>query len=580
MMCFVSSLCQSSRGCIMRVLHFTLLSCVLLHLQLTIHNVWLFYFMSDTVSFWLRISQGLVYLLYPVFGWIAEVWCGNFRMIQLSFVVTSASNFFLLSSSILNSTLQYKGHFEIVALYIMIVITSNIGLGMFEANAIQFGMDQMLDASSDQLSSFIHWYFWCSHVGPLFIFYFFVGLAFYFFNCYFTLDSFSNDHLFYFGLVLAAFASVQLFITLFNLIYSVIVSHRCHIEQSTRHSLRTVYRVLSYSLKQRFPQKRSAFTYWENDIPSRIDFGKAKYGGPFTYEQVDDVKTFFRLLLLIVSLFGFHLLGDCESLIYYILYNVGCLSQLPLAIVMINPKHFLLSVVCLGVPVLVYLKKNFNHCLPCMLTRIWLGLFISFIANICQILIGYLISSDGTVTDINCSSVDLPYSPPPLMGTCLFINIRIQTNDTCSYLCNVTPVLINLTFYLSIIPLVLYGISYVLVFLTTLEFICAQAPNTLKGLLVGTCYSMFSIKHILVNNFDTDARLLAINPWNAYNGVKGLGIFVSIVVFSLVYMNYRYRERNEVVSEQAIIEEQYERELLLNDSQDSLSLDGSVPLLN
>ncbi len=44
-----------------------------------------------------------------------------------------------------------------------------------------------------------------------------------------------------------------------------------------------------------------------------IDLGKEKYGGPFTYEQVEDVKTFFRLLLLIMSLIGVHLLGDGHS---------------------------------------------------------------------------------------------------------------------------------------------------------------------------------------------------------------------------------------------------------------------------
>ena len=35
-------------------------------------------------------------------------------------------------------------------------------------------------------------------------------------------------------------------------------------------------------------------------IPSRIDLGKHKYGGPFTTEQVKDVKTFLRLILVIV----------------------------------------------------------------------------------------------------------------------------------------------------------------------------------------------------------------------------------------------------------------------------------------
>ena len=54
---------------------------------------------------------------------------------------------------------------------VVVVVTSLTGLGMYEANAIQFGMDQMLGASSEQLSSFIQWYFWCVNVGPLIMYY-------------------------------------------------------------------------------------------------------------------------------------------------------------------------------------------------------------------------------------------------------------------------------------------------------------------------------------------------------------------------------------------------------------------------
>ena len=47
-------------------------------------------------------------------------------------------------------------------------------------------------------------------------------------------------------------------------------------------------------------------SYWEDDPPSRMDFGKIKYGGPFTTEQVEDVKTFIKILglTLIASLLG------------------------------------------------------------------------------------------------------------------------------------------------------------------------------------------------------------------------------------------------------------------------------------
>ena len=54
---------------------------------------------------------------------------------------------------------------------VIAIITGLIGFSMYESNAIQFGMDQMLEASSEQLSSFIHRYFWCVNVGPLFIYY-------------------------------------------------------------------------------------------------------------------------------------------------------------------------------------------------------------------------------------------------------------------------------------------------------------------------------------------------------------------------------------------------------------------------
>ena len=57
-----------------------------------------------------------------------------------------------------------------------------------------------------------------------------------------------------------------------------------------------------------------SLTAWENDIPSRIDLSKHKYGGPFTNEQVEDVKTLLQLLILILSLLGFQLSGDGFSL--------------------------------------------------------------------------------------------------------------------------------------------------------------------------------------------------------------------------------------------------------------------------
>ena len=70
-------------------------------------------------------------------------------------------------------------------------------------------------------------------------------------------------------------------------------------EPVTQSPFKTVYGVIKYALKHKSPRLRSAFTYTgEEDLPSRIDFGKSKYGGLFTTEQVEDVKTLFRVVLI------------------------------------------------------------------------------------------------------------------------------------------------------------------------------------------------------------------------------------------------------------------------------------------
>ena len=75
------------------------------------------------------------------------------------------------------------------------------------------------------------------------------------------------------------------------------------IEPKSPQFLIAIFRVLKFAAKHKAPLNRSALTYWEEDIPSRIDLGKSKYGGPFTTEQVEDVKTILRLLVVSSPLF-------------------------------------------------------------------------------------------------------------------------------------------------------------------------------------------------------------------------------------------------------------------------------------
>ena len=72
--------------------------------------------------------------------------------------------------------------------------------------------------------------------------------------------------------------------------------------QTTTNPFKLIARVLHYARKHKYPENRSALTYWEEEAPSRLDLGKEKYGGPFTEEEVEDVKTTFRLIPLFICI--------------------------------------------------------------------------------------------------------------------------------------------------------------------------------------------------------------------------------------------------------------------------------------
>ena len=148
---------------------------------------------------------------------------------------------------------------------------------------------------------------------------------------------------YYTGWIVVLACSIQLILSIFGIALSVCYKRKYPIEQTSRNPLSIVYKVLKYSYEHKYPERRSAFTYWEIDAPSRIDFGKQKYGGPFTNEQVEDVKAMFRLILLIVSLFGFHLSGDGYSFSSYLMKTMGCPTFAPFALYIYEPSTYSLT---------------------------------------------------------------------------------------------------------------------------------------------------------------------------------------------------------------------------------------------
>ena len=95
--------------------------------------------------------------------------------------------------------------------------------------------------------------------------------------------------------------------------------------------------------------------------------------------------------------------------------------------------------------------------------------------------------------------------------------------------------------------------------MTALEFICAQAPLRLKGLLIGVWYASLALHYLVV-----EIPVIFINnsnTWEVFRELKAGLIALSLIFYLRVSKHYRYRVRDEVVNEQFLVEEVYEREL-------------------
>ena len=147
---------------------------------------------------------------------------------------------------------------------------------MFQVTAIQFGTDQLQGASSEQLSMFIFWYFnmellprmglqWVLYL----LSYFMINIAQFQLGC---------------SLFCMLLLSVMLCMKscfMYNWFSGELKKTTlctCTTGSGTLNPYALVYRTLRFALTHNHPVQRSALTYWEDKIPSRIDLGKSKYG--------------------------------------------------------------------------------------------------------------------------------------------------------------------------------------------------------------------------------------------------------------------------------------------------------------
>ena len=118
--------------------------------------------------------------------------------------------------------------------------------------------------------------------------------------------------------------------------------------------------------------------------------------------------------------------------------------------------------------------------------------------------------------------------------------------------------ILSLPYTVLVVPQFLAGISTALLFITGFEFILAQSPRSMQGLLIGFWLmenNLFNINNSVLPNY--------LNCRWQYYAVKSFLVLISVIVYTIAAYKYKYRQRNELsdVNERVIITEYTARQI-------------------
>ena len=371
----------------------------------------------------------------PVAGWLADVKLGNYKLFRVGSILTFSSLVLgcvcVLVLENVDGLNRLAGIFGGGIVPTVIISMACVGGLSCLVTALQLGLDQMPDASAENISSFIAWFvcsfslgMWSAEVLSVLLFVCLTSQGYF-------------DEGFQIFTLLAVLSMTLTCSSLFTLAPKWLI-----IEPKSPQFLKTIYQIVKFAAKHKAPLNRSAFTYWEEKMPSRIDLGKSKYGGPFTTEQVEDVKTFFKILVLLLPIFTVTL-GLISSIVgvYGIidaLATNSCTSAL-LDMLIYSPWwSIIIATIAYGIGVYPLLKNR----MPNTLRRIGMAAFLILILNS-----GLLIIA---VTD--------------------FFNPELH--------------LVQNVWRYAVVN-ILNGVATLFFLTGVFEFVCAQSPYNIRGLLTG-----------------------------------------------------------------------------------------------
>jgi len=450
-------------------------------------------------------------------GWLADVYFGRYKVMYVCIWVVWVSSVVGVVARIVQSVYPNSVLDNIVLLPSLFV---TVGTAAYVSNVLPFGTDQLLDGSSDKVRSFVVWYVWTYFAGT--------WIA--------NLLRASISSCLNLGTPITELFAVAL------LSLALCLEFCCQkwfvIEPESRNALKTMLSVLKYAATHKHPVQRSAFTYCERDIPTRLDLGKSKYGGPFTTEQVEDVKTFLRILLVAACAVTNE---TCLLLVSQILlspqhhfYTPDYLSECSQVVAAAVYSYSAVASLCIPTyEFLIYpLARKW---MPSMLKRIGIGAALTVILGVVMIVfdsVGHALTS----------------TPVP-----------------CLFMINETAVLDTTYLWVDVLSNVMVGLQFAIFLVAAFEFICAQSPYSMKGLLNGLGWTMY----ILAIGVTAILIIAWVEGWKEPYSTPSCGTLyymfatvvsiAGLVAYIVVARWYKRREREEPANEQELIESVYDR---------------------
>ena len=406
-----------------------------------------------------------------------------------------------------------------------------LGVSGVIGNTIQFGIDQITDASSSDITSYISWNIWIFSVATI-------------------LSKFTQSCLCGIYNAATSFFSLPLLCTLL-VVSDMLLNHWLVKEPVAKNPFKLIYKVLKYAIKNKYPRLRSAFTYWEDKPYSRIDLGKAKYGGPFTTEQVEDVKTFFRLLAFIAATSplagiaynimktevfnykGNNYAANCDE-VSVAQYMASCYER-----TFVQQSSYV--TIALTVPIIEFILYPLSlkcHCFSKIriLQKVLVGVVLILLCEMCFLSLEVIWIVKSENPNVTCILHEQNIN---------FVNDQV----------------FHFNYKWLLIPQALLGFAVYLLFSGTITFVSAQSPYSMKGLILSVLY----VTHSLSVGFSIGIlQLLQVLIRN--KGDKcGIWYYIALVCstiavffFQVLVMKwYTFRKRDETLSNDQVFAVNY-----------------------